>query len=124
MKRSKSKASEADAKIDDLNEGMPVPPEGTTAIPHIPVAAKGMVQGAAPGSVAPTDAPLDSDDPESMLAYQSLMRHRKQRRRKRIILIAVVIGALLLTGIYKLFNTTIMPTVTSKVTELFNYSGT
>ena len=40
------------------------------------------------------------------------------------ILIAVVIGALLLTGIYKLFNTTIMPTVTSKVTELFNYSGT
>ena len=40
------------------------------------------------------------------------------------ILIAVVIGALLLTGIYKLFNTIIMPTVTSKVTELFNYSGT
>ena len=40
------------------------------------------------------------------------------------ILIAVVIGALLLTGLYKLFNTTIMPTVTSKVTELFNYSGT
>jgi hypothetical protein len=39
------------------------------------------------------------------------------------ILIAVVIGALLLAGIYKLFNTTIMPTVTSKVTELFNYSG-
>lgn len=90
MKRSKSKASKVDAKIDELNEGMPVPPEGTTAIPHIPVAAKGMVQGAAPGSVAPTDAPLDSDDPESMLAYQSLMRHRKQRRRKRIILIAVV----------------------------------
>ena len=40
------------------------------------------------------------------------------------ILIAVVIGALLLTGIYKLFKTTITPTVTSKVTELFNYSGT
>ena len=39
------------------------------------------------------------------------------------ILIAVVIGALLLTGLYKLFNTTIMPTVTSKVTELFNYNG-
>lgn len=39
------------------------------------------------------------------------------------ILIAVVIGALLLTGLYKLFNTTIMPTVTSKVTELFNYRG-
>ena len=39
------------------------------------------------------------------------------------ILIAVVIGALLLAGLYALFNTTIMPTVTKKVTELFNYSG-
>ena len=39
------------------------------------------------------------------------------------ILIAVVIGALLLAGLYALFNTTIMPTVTSKVTELFNYNG-
>ena len=39
------------------------------------------------------------------------------------ILIAVVIGALLLSGLYALFNTTIMPTVTSKITELFNYAG-
>ena len=39
------------------------------------------------------------------------------------ILIAVVIGALLLGGLYALFNTTIMPTVTSKITELFNYKG-
>ena len=39
------------------------------------------------------------------------------------ILIAVVIGALLLTGLYTLFNTTIMPTVTTKVQELFNYKG-
>ena len=39
------------------------------------------------------------------------------------ILIAVVIGALLLAGLYTLFNTAIMPTVTSKVTELFNYQG-
>ena len=39
------------------------------------------------------------------------------------ILIAVVIGALLLAGLYTLFNTTIMPTVTSKVGDLFNYSG-
>ena len=37
------------------------------------------------------------------------------------ILIAVVIGALLLAGLYALFNTTIMPTVTSKITALFNY---
>ena len=39
------------------------------------------------------------------------------------ILIAVVIGALLLGGLYALFNTTIMPTVTTKVTELFSYNG-
>ena len=39
------------------------------------------------------------------------------------ILIAVVIGALLLAGLYALFNTTIMPTVTSKIQNLFSYSG-
>ena len=39
------------------------------------------------------------------------------------ILIAVVIGALLLGGLYALFNTTIMPTVTSKIQSLFNYKG-
>ena len=39
------------------------------------------------------------------------------------ILIAVVIGALLLTGLYTLFEDTIMPTVTSKITELFNFAG-
>ena len=39
------------------------------------------------------------------------------------ILIAVVIGALLLSGLYALFNTTIMPTVTKKITDLFSYAG-
>ena len=39
------------------------------------------------------------------------------------ILIAVVIGALLLAGLYALFNTTIMPTVTSKIQGLFNFAG-
>ena len=39
------------------------------------------------------------------------------------ILIAVVIGALLLGLLYTLFNTTIMPTVTTKITGLFNYAG-
>ena len=39
------------------------------------------------------------------------------------ILIAVVIGALLLSLLYALFNNTIMPSVTSKITELFSYSG-
>ena len=39
------------------------------------------------------------------------------------ILIAVVIGALLLSLLYALFNNTIMPTVTTKITELFSYNG-
>ena len=39
------------------------------------------------------------------------------------ILIAVVIGALLLGGLYALFTTTIMPTVTTKIQGLFNYAG-
>ena len=39
------------------------------------------------------------------------------------ILIAVVIGALLLGLLYALFSDTIMPTVTQKVQDLFNYAG-
>ena len=39
------------------------------------------------------------------------------------ILIAVVVGALLLGGLYALFNTPIMPTVTQKIQELFNYTA-
>lgn len=39
------------------------------------------------------------------------------------ILIAVVIGALLLTGLYLLFNNNIIPTVSSKITSLFGYAG-
>ena len=39
------------------------------------------------------------------------------------ILIAVVIGALLLAGLYLLFNGTIMPTVNQRINGLFNYNG-
>lgn len=39
------------------------------------------------------------------------------------ILIAVVIGALLLGGLYVLFNDTILPTLTQKIKDLFNYAG-
>ena len=39
------------------------------------------------------------------------------------ILIAVVIGALLLAGLYALFNSNIIPTLTSKINGLFNYNG-
>ena len=39
------------------------------------------------------------------------------------ILIAVVIGALLLGGLYTLFGDVIMPTVTQKIQGLFNFAG-
>lgn len=39
------------------------------------------------------------------------------------ILIAVVLGALLLGLLYALFKDTIMPTVTQKINEMFNYAG-
>ena len=39
------------------------------------------------------------------------------------ILIAVVIGALLLSGLCALFGDTIMPTVTQKVKEMFSFKG-
>lgn len=40
------------------------------------------------------------------------------------IIIGVVIGGVILAGLYTLFNTTIIPTLTSKIGEMFNYSGT
>lgn len=39
------------------------------------------------------------------------------------VLIAVVIGALLLAGLYTLFDDVVMPTVTTKVEEMFDYNG-
>ena len=39
------------------------------------------------------------------------------------VLIAVVLGALVLTLLYALLKTTVMSNVTTKVSELFNYSG-
>lgn len=39
------------------------------------------------------------------------------------ILIAVVIGALLLAGLYTLFGDTLLPTLTRRIKEMFNYAG-
>ena len=39
------------------------------------------------------------------------------------ILISVVIGALLLAGLYLLFNGTILPTLTQRIKDMFNYKG-
>ena len=39
------------------------------------------------------------------------------------ILIAVVLGALLLAGLYALFDGTVLPTLVRRVEEMFNYAG-
>ena len=39
------------------------------------------------------------------------------------ILIAVVLGALLLAGLYALFGDVVMPTLTQRIRDMFNYVG-
>lgn len=39
------------------------------------------------------------------------------------IIIAVVVGGVLLAGLYALFKTTILPTLNTKITEMFGYTG-
>ena len=39
------------------------------------------------------------------------------------ILIAVVLGALLLAGLYALFGDVVMPTLSQRVQEMFDYQG-
>ncbi len=39
------------------------------------------------------------------------------------ILIAVVLGALLLAGLYALFKDTVLPTLVNRIEQMFNYAG-
>ena len=39
------------------------------------------------------------------------------------VLMAVVIGALVLAGLYLLFEDTILPELTRRIQEMFNYAG-
>ncbi len=39
------------------------------------------------------------------------------------IIIGVVIGGVILAGLYLLFDSTIIPTLTTKIGEMFNYGG-
>ena len=39
------------------------------------------------------------------------------------ILMAVVIGALLLAGLYALFGETVLPTLKQRIQDMFNYGG-
>ncbi len=40
-----------------------------------------------------------------------------------VILISVVLGALLLAGLYALFGDVILPELTRRIQEMFNYAG-
>lgn len=40
-----------------------------------------------------------------------------------VILISVVVGGLLLAGLYALFGDVVMPTLKTKIQEMFNYKG-
>ncbi len=39
------------------------------------------------------------------------------------ILMSVVIGALILAGLYTLFGDTVLPTLTERIGDMFNYGG-
>ena len=39
------------------------------------------------------------------------------------ILMAVVIGALVLAGLYMLFDKTVLPTLVQRIKDMFNYAG-
>ena len=39
------------------------------------------------------------------------------------IIIGVVVGGVILAGLYALVNTTIIPTLTEKLSRMFNYAG-
>jgi len=52
-----------------------------------------------------------------------LNRVHQPLRKAVKILITVVLGALLLAGLYALFGDVLMPTLTNRVKEIFNYAG-
>ena len=61
-------------------------------------------------------------------AYRAIMLAKDKRGENYVdtavkILIAVVLGALLLAGLYTLFGDLVMPTLTQKIQEMFNYRG-
>jgi hypothetical protein len=61
-----------------------------------------------------------------MLKVQSLLSSRKAEGFVDTaikILMAVVIGALILAGLYALFGDTILPTLTQRIKEMFDYAG-
>jgi hypothetical protein len=49
--------------------------------------------------------------------------HRARLRKAIKILMAVVIGALVLAGLYALFGETVLPTLKQRIVDMFNYGG-
>ena len=49
--------------------------------------------------------------------------NQKKYRKSVKILISVVIGALLLAGLYTLFGDVILPTLTQRINQMFNFAG-
>ena len=49
--------------------------------------------------------------------------HLAKLRKAIKILMAVVIGALVLAGLYALFGDVVLPTLTRRIKEMFNYAG-
>ena len=39
------------------------------------------------------------------------------------VLISIVLGALILAGLYLVVNGTVLPTITQKIKDMFNYAG-
>lgn len=39
------------------------------------------------------------------------------------VLIAIVLGALILGGLYLILNATVLPTITDRIRDMFNYHG-
>ncbi len=40
-----------------------------------------------------------------------------------VVLISIVLGALILAGLYALIDDTVLPTLTQKIQEMFNYTN-
>lgn len=59
----------------------------------------------------------------ALLSRWRLYRVHENTRKAIKILIAVVLGALLLAGLYALFGDVVMPTLNQKIKDMFNYAG-
>lgn len=59
----------------------------------------------------------------ALLSRWRLYRVHENTRKAIKILIAVVLGALLLAGLYALFGDVVMPTLKERIEGMFDYAG-